>query len=342
MSEPKYKPPYTLTNRMVSLVEQIGEALGRGSLLGEHGLHLRRANRIRSVHGSVAIEGNTLSEDQITAILEGKRVMAPPHEILEVKNAIKAYGQLSGWNPLKENNLLEAHAVLMEGLLEDAGAYRKRNAGVMGKEGVIHLAPPADRLPFLMKQLFEWLGSATVHPLIAAAIFHYEFEFIHPFADGNGRMGRLWQTLFLSRWNPVFSDIAVESIIYEHQQDYYHAINQSNSAVDCAPFVEFMLEIIRETLMGDQVIEQATDQVVRLVKTMALDRLSALELMGKLGLSHRPTFRKNYLRPALDGGLIEMTAPDSPRSPTQKYFLTEKGKRMLEKYREGKNNGSIF
>lgn len=326
-----YKPQYTLTDSILSLVAQIAEAAGKFSLAGDQALRLRRVNRIRTIHGSVAIEGNILTEEQITAILEGKRVIAPPREILEVQNALKAYEKLLGWNPRKESDLLKAHAVLMADLLEDAGKYRKKSAGIMGKEGVIHIAPPADRLPYLMKQLFGWLKETKVHPLIAGAVFHYEFEFIHPFADGNGRMGRLWQTLILSRWNPVFENIAVESMIYAYQPDYYAAINRSNAENNCAPFVEFILKVILETLTTDQASDQVTDQVKRLVGALALDRLSAAELMEKLSLKHRPTFRANYLRPALEAGLIEMTAPDSPNSPAQKYFLTAKGKRVLKK-----------
>lgn len=330
MNKNEYKPQYTLTDSILSLVAQIAEAAGKFSLVGEQALRLRRANRIRTIHGSVAIEGNTLTEEQITAILEGKRVIAPPREILEVQNALKAYEQLAVWNPQKESDLLKAHAVLMAGLLEDAGRYRKKSAGIMGKEGVIHIAPPADRLPYLMKQLFGWLKETKAHPLIAGAVFHYEFEFIHPFADGNGRAGRLWQTLILSRWNPVFENIAVESMIYAHQPNYYAAINRSNAENNCAPFVEFILQVILETLTTDQVSDQVTDQVARLVSVLALARLSAAELMEKLSLKHRPTFRTNYLNPALSAGLIEMTAPDSPNSPAQKYFLTAKGKRLLK------------
>ena len=190
MSEEEYKPPYVLTESIVNLVEQIGEALGCAS--DEiHSLLLRRSNRIRSIHGSVAIEGNTLSEEQVSAILEGKRVIAPPHEILEVQNALNAYDQLNNWNPVEAPDLLNAHAVLMTGLLKEPGKYRLKNAGVAGKEGVIHIAPPADRVPALMRNLLHWLDTTESHPLIASAVFHYELEFIHPFVDGNGRMGRL-------------------------------------------------------------------------------------------------------------------------------------------------------
>jgi len=329
----EYKPLYTLTESVLSLVAQIAEAAGRFSVAGEQSLRLRRINRVRTIHGSVAIEGNTLTEEQITAILEGKRVMAPPREILEVQNALNGYEKLPDWNPLKESDLLKAHEVLMSGLLEDAGKYRKKSAGVMGKEGVIHIAPPADRLPYLMKQLFVWLKETKAHPLIAGAVFHYEFEFIHPFADGNGRLGRLWQTLILNGWNPVFGEVAVESMIHVHQQGYYDAINQSNAQNSCVPFIEFMLKVILETLRSDQVDDQVSDQVKRLVFVLSDRSLSASELMKKLELKHRPTFRKNYLNPALAAGLVEMTEPDSPNSPTQKYRLTDKGKPVRKKKR---------
>jgi len=325
------EPQYTLTEGIVSLVGRISEAVGRFSASGEQSLRLRRANRIRTIHGSVAIEGNTLSEEQITAILQGRRVIAPPREILEVENALKAYDQMSKWEPEKESDLLSAHAVLMSGLLEDAGRYRRKSAGIMGKEGVMHIAPPADRLPFLMKELLAWLESSELHPLVAGAVFHYEFEFIHPFADGNGRLGRLWQTVILSRWNPIFADIAVENMIYARQQEYYSAINRSSAENNCTPFIEYMLDVILQTVGTDQVTDHVSDQVKRLLKALAQQQLSAAELMRTLGLSHRPTFRKNYLQPALESGLIAMTQPDSPRSPTQKYLLTEKGKAILSK-----------
>ena len=293
-------------------------------------MRLRRANRIRSIHGSVAIEGNTLSEEQVSAILDGKRVIAPPREILEVQNALKAYDQLNEWSPFADSDLLSAHAVMMLGLLDVPGKYRLKSVGVAGSEGIIHIAPPADRVPFLMRDLLHWLETTELHPLVASAVFHYEFEFIHPFADGNGRMGRLWQTLILSRWNRAFGDIAVESMIHAHQQEYYAAINESIAAVNCGPFIEFMLQVILDSIQTDQVSDQVSDQVKRLLKAVGNRKISATDLMELLGLSHRPTFRKNYLHPALEAGLIEMTMPDSPKSPTQKYCLTAKGRMFLK------------
>jgi Fic family protein len=211
-------------------------------------LRLRRANRIRTVQGSLAIEGNTLSEAQITAILDGKRIIAPPKEVLEVQNALKAYDFLATWQYSREQDLLHAHQVLMSGLLNDAGHYRQGGVGVMSGDIVVHMAPGADQVPRLMKDLFAWLKQSELPALISSCVFHYEFEFIHPFADGNGRMGRLWQTLILSQWQPVFMDIPVESLIHQHQAEYYQAIRASTEKTDSAPFIEFMLGIIAKTL----------------------------------------------------------------------------------------------
>lgn len=210
---------------MANLIAQISEVIGRLTAVedGAQDLRLRRANRIRTIHGSLAIEGNTLSEAQITAILNGKPVIAPPREIQEVKNAIAVYDRLLKWRAEKEKDLLEAHAVLMSGLLEQSGCYRRGGVGVMAGQNVIHMAPPAKRVPILMRNLLQWLGASEAHPLIKSAVFHYEFEFIHPFMDGNGRMGRLWQTLILTQWHPLFADIPLESLVYKYQAEYYQA-----------------------------------------------------------------------------------------------------------------------
>ena len=204
-NESKYQPPYTITTAILNLVAQISEAIGRLTVLTDQAkaLRLRRINRIRTIQGSLAIEGNTLSEAQITAILDGKRVIAPPREVREVKNALAAYDLFDTWQPESENNLLEAHRMLMSGLIDEAGVYRRGGVGVMAGNQVIHMAPPAERVPALMGDLFRWLAGGDAHPLITSSVFHYEFEFIHPFADGNGRMGRLWQSLILARWNPT-------------------------------------------------------------------------------------------------------------------------------------------
>lgn len=336
MSKP-YQPPYTITPTIIRLISNISEQLGRLSVLAdENNLRLRRINRIRTIQGSLAIEGNTLSEAQITAILEGKRVLAPPKDIQEARNAIKAYEQFESWQPTNEKQLLLAHQVLMAGLIDDAGRYRKGNVGVMNGEVVVHMAPPANRVKKLMGDLFSWLDVTDQHPLITSSVFHYEFEFIHPFADGNGRMGRLWQTLILSQWNPLLAQLPVESMIHAQQSEYYQAINLSTQKTDSAPFIEFMLGVILETIASNagnstpQVDQQVTPQVERLlnVLTGADKPLARHELQSRLSLKDRESFRERYLKPALDLGLIEMTLPDKPNSRLQQYRLTDQGRKF--------------
>ncbi|GGF90193.1 MULTISPECIES: Fic family protein [Cysteiniphilum] len=245
-----YKPPFTITTEILNLVVEISQAVGRLSAEFEQEklLRLRKVNRMRTVQGSLAIEGNTLSQEQITAILDGKRVIAPPKEVLEAQNAIATYELIDTWQPANNNDLLTAHRLLMNGLIEEAGRYRSQGVGVMSGDQVVHMAPQADRVPKLMHELLDWLSTTDLHPLIASCIFHYEFEFIHPFSDGNGRMGRLWQTLILSQWQPVFINIPVESLVHQHQQAYYLAIRSSTAKTDCSPFIEFMLQMILDAI----------------------------------------------------------------------------------------------
>ncbi|MBN4077078.1 Fic family protein [Mariprofundus ferrooxydans] len=324
-----YQPPFMVTPRIIDLVGKISEAVGRLSVCAEsdQALRLRRINRIRTIHGSLAIEGNTLSEEQITAILEGKHVIAPPREIQEVKNAIIAYDGLDEWNPEVESDLLEAHHVLMAGLIDQPGMYRNGGVGVMdkGKE-VIHMAPPAARVAGLMGDLFHWVKISEHHPLITSSVFHYEFEFIHPFGDGNGRMGRLWQTLILKQWNALFSDMPVESMIYEHQEAYYLALQESTEKSNSAYFITFMLEMIANTISTTpQVAPQVTPQVRSLLDIIN-GEMSRAEIQHALGLRDRKSFRERYLQPALQAGVIEMIIPDKPNSRLQKYRLSDKGK----------------
>ena len=324
-------PPYSITPDMLFCVEQIGEAIGRTEeSVVPADLHLRRINRIRTIRGSLAIEGNTLSEEQVSTILDGKPVVAPLREIQEVRNAINAYEQYPRWDPASDTDLLNAHEVLMAGLLDAPGHYRRGGVAVTGAGEVHHIGPPADRVPHLMSDLLSWLGSTTEHPLITSSVFHYEFEFIHPFEDGNGRMGRLWQTLILTRWKPLFTDVPVESLIHARQGEYYDAIRASSAKGESTPFIAFMLETIleaiRDTRTSDQVGDQVSDQVARLLAALQDGAKSATELMASLKLSHRPTFRNNYIRPALSAGLVEMTRPESPTAKNQRYRLTAHGR----------------
>jgi Fic family protein len=332
-----YQPPYTLTTEILNLVASISEAIGRLSVLTDHAraLRLRRINRIRTIHGSLAIEGNTLSEEQITAILEGKRIIAPVREVQEVKNALAAYEQFDQWNPKEQQDLLEAHRILMSGLIDEAGRYRHGSVGVMAGRQIIHLAPSAERVPHLMTDLCNWLAATDAHPLIAGSVFHYEFEFIHPFTDGNGRMGRLWQSLILARWHPLFADVPVESLVLEHQAEYYQALQKSTETTDSGHFIAFMLQMILTSLVSSspQVTPHVTPQVAELLAVIS-GAMRRETLQSILGLSDRKSFRRRYLAPALDDGLIEMTLPEKPNSRLQKYRLTEKGRQWLVQHRE--------
>lgn len=342
-----YRPPFSSGSDVLALVAEIAERVGRLSLIQERdaGLRLRRINRIRTIQGTLAIEGGGLTMAQVTAILEGRRVLAPPREIQEARNALAAYDRLSTWRPQRDSDLLQAHGLLMEALMDRPGSWRSGDVGVMAGESVVHVAPPAHRVPGLMADLIGWLGRAEEHPLIASSVFHYELEFIHPFADGNGRIGRLWQTLILSRWRALFADLPVETLVHAHQDAYYRAIADSTEAASATPFVLFMLTMIRAALDDldgmagetppaavetEQVAEQVTEQVRRLLAALGDDTCSTATLMQRLGLRHRPTFLYDYLRPALDAGAVAMTDPDHPRSPRQRYRLTPAGRQLLE------------
>ncbi|PHS26603.1 MAG: cell filamentation protein Fic [Methylophaga sp.] len=329
---PVYQPPFTITPTIIGLISDISESLGRLSVLeDEMSLRLRRINRIRTIQGSLAIEGNTLSEEQITAIVDGKHVIAPPREIQEARNAISAYEQFESWQPTNGSDLLNAHQLMMTGLIDDAGRYRSGNVGVMKGKDVVHMAPPANRVRLLMENLLQWLATTDQHPLIVSSVFHYEFEFIHPFADGNGRMGRLWQTLILSQWSPLLGQLPVESMVHQHQNNYYQAIRKSTEETDSASFIEFMLSTILDTIKANttpQVTPHDTPQVKRLLLTLSaqLQPMNRDELQTLLKLKDRKSFRERYLKPALNQGLIEMTLPDKPNSRLQKYTLTARGR----------------
>ena len=249
-----YKPPFSVSAKAINLIAKISSQLERYAIRMEQEdtLRLRRANRIKTIHSSLAIEGNTLSEGEVQAVLEGKKVIAPLKEIQEVKNAIKTYELYPNLNPFSIQDILLAHGTMMAGLVDDAGMFRKGGVGVFDGDKPIHIAPPADRVRDLMNDLFVWLANADDHLLIRSCVFHYEFEFIHPFADGNGRIGRLWQSLILGRLNPIFEHLPVENMVYSNQQAYYHAINRSSDLGDSGPFIDFMLEEILNALVGHQ------------------------------------------------------------------------------------------
>ena len=251
----QYQPPFKITSKIIDYISRISEKIGEINSLenSPHQVKLRKENRIKTIHSSLAIENNSLTIKQITAIIDGKRVLGSPNEIQEVKNAVQTYELLLKLNPYEEKDLLKAHALMMQDLVSQNGKYRNEGVGIFDGNQVVHLAPPADRVPLLMADLFNWLKTSDVHPLIKSCVFHYEFEFIHPFQDGNGRIGRLWQTVILKEWKEVFAWIPVESLIKENQADYYNALNSSDKDADSTPFIEFMLSLLLKTI--EEIIE---------------------------------------------------------------------------------------
>ncbi len=244
-----YVPPFNVSPRSITLIAEITEELVKYSFDSRKvNPNLRRINRILSIHSSLAIEGNTLSMDQVTDIIDGKRVLGNPREILEVKNALSAYEMMGDLDPFNLDCLLKAHRVMMGGIIEDAGVLRKCGVGVYSGDKLIHMAPPYDRVPELITGLMQWAKDSKDHPLIKSCIFHYEFEFIHPFSDGNGRTGRLWHTLILSKWNDSMASIPIESMVRRHQDEYYNAISRSTANGDSGFFIEFMLTAILEAI----------------------------------------------------------------------------------------------
>ena len=246
------KPPFEITNQMIDYVAEIAELMGKLSAVSSLSTNptLRRSNRIRTIHGSLAIEQNTLSLEQVTAVLSGKHILAPPKDIAEVKNAYEIYERLDELNPYSVDDLLTAHGIMTRGLVEESGMFRTRPVGVVDSEGrVLHFGTLPQYVPDLVMELLDWTQTSKVHMLIRSCVFHYEMELIHPFADGNGRVGRLWHTLLLSKWNPAFAWLPVESIIDDRQREYYDAINASNDAGESTVFIEFMLSAIKASLI---------------------------------------------------------------------------------------------
>ena len=320
-----YTPPYTITENMMNLVAEISEIVGRITSWEHMNANpkLRRNNRIRTIHASLAIENNTLSLEQVTAIINGKRVLGAPAEIREVQNAYQAYDQLLSFDPYSLNDLLHAHGMLMNDLVGEAGVFRSGGVGVFNGDHLIHMAPPAEFVHGQIADLLAWAKDSKTHPLIKSCIFHYEFEFIHPFADGNGRMGRMWHTLLLYQWKPLFAWLPVESVIRERQEEYYAALRTADSTGQSTPFVEFLLKAVLDALReveADAVPEANASPTLRLLlEKLGNEELSASELMHRLGLKNRAAFSRTYLKPALEQGLIQMTIPDKPNSSKQRY-----------------------
>ena len=326
----KYRPPFTIDNQMLMLSSSISEKIGKisASRLFSGKPYLRRDNRIRSIHASAAIEANSLSFDIVRDVLDGKTVIGPWEEIREVKNAYQAYELIGSFDPYSLEDLKKIHGVMTDLLVDSSGSFRNHEEGVFQGDVCIFVAPPPRLVPEHMKNLFDWLeqNRHVIHPLILSSVFHYEFVFIHPFSDGNGRMARLWQTALLSDWNPIFQYIPIESRIYIFQEDYYNAISACHAAGNSDRFIRFMLEMIDQTL--DLVIRQGgepdasqTKYVQKLLHIMDYNKpYTAEQLLSALGLRSRANLRKNYLVPALEAGLIVMGIPDKPTSRNQTYI----------------------
>ena len=324
-----YKPPFTITNKILSYVSSISEKIGRITATSslEAKPHLRRNNRIKSIHSSLKIEANSLTLGQVRDVINGKIVLGEQKEIQEVKNAYDAYERLSEINPYNVQDLKQFHGIMTKYLLEESGEFRLGEEGVFNGEQCIFMAPPAQFVPQLMDELFDWMKEAKddVHPLILSSVFHYEFVFIHPFSDGNGRMARLWHTAILSKWNPIFEYIPIESQIEKFQEEYYETISQCHVAGESTIFIEFMLEQIDKILndISSQISdknEYLPEAVQKLLGVMEYDvPYTSNDLMEKLELKSKEGFRRNYLHPAIKMNLIQMTIPDKPKSRNQRY-----------------------
>ena len=288
-----YQPPYTITPKILQQVADSVALLTRWQISSQASLtpQLRRNNRIRTIQASLAIENNSLSIDQVTAVLDGKPVLGLPREIQEVRNAFAAYEQLPHWKAESETDCLTAHGLLMAGLVDQAGCFRSSGVGIYNNQTLVHAAPSASRVSALMADLLAWLASESVHPLIASCVFHYEFEFIHPFADGNGRMGRLWQTLILSQWQPLLAYLPVESIIRDRQTAYYKALADADNLANSTPFIEFMLQALLDALTevlaktSEKVSVKTSEKILVLVQDNPL--ITIAELARSIGVTER-------------------------------------------------------
>ena len=324
-----YKPPFTITNQILSYVSSISEKIGRITATSnlESKPHLRKNNRIKSIHSSLKIEANSLSLGQVRDVINGKTVLGEQKEIQEVKNAYDAYEGVLEINPYSVKDLKKYHGIMTKYVDEESGDFRQGEEGVFNGDQCIFMAPPARFVSQLMEDLFDWMKDTKteIHPLILSSVFHYEFVFIHPFSDGNGRMARLWHTAILSKWKPVFAYIPIESQIEKFQEEYYDAIARCHIEGASTIFIEFMLSQI-DKILDDIAVqlsddnEQLSEGIKRLLDVMEYDiPYTGKTLMDKLGLKSKEGFRRNYLRPAVDMHLIRMTIPDKPNSRNQRY-----------------------
>jgi len=325
-----YNPPYEISNKMIDYVAEIMEKVGKMdnfTNLNKMPI-LRRNNRINSIHSSLAIEANSLTINQVKDVINGKLVIGPQKEIQEVKNAYNAYEKIKEINPYSIKDLKKLHGIMTFLTVDESGEFRKGNEGVFDGDKCIFMAPKPEFVDSLMNQLFNWMKKSKekVHPLILSSIFHYEFVFIHPFSDGNGRMARLWQNILLSQWKEIFEYVPIESQIKKYQNKYYKVINNCNKNGNSNEFIEFMLQMINEVL--EEVLETINKEIshISIYVSKLLDvmdyniPMSSNEIMEKLGIKSKETLRANYIDPAIENGLIKMTLPDKPTSKNQMYY----------------------
>lgn len=326
-----YVPPFTITNKMLDYVSNIMEKVGKLDNYTSFNKMpvLRKNNRIKSIHSSLAIEANSLSLEQVKDVIAGRTVIGPQKEIQEVKNAYNAYEMISNIDAYSITDLKKIHGVMTYLTVDESGKFRKGNEGVFDEKGnCIHVCPPPEQVAELMKQLFDWMkkNKEEIHPLILSSIFHYEFVFIHPFSDGNGRTARLWQNIILSKWKKVFEYLPLESQIHKFQDDYYKSINNCNHSGESTEFIEFMLKMIDEVL--DETIKTSLTPITeigininKLLSVMEYNvPMTANEIMDKLGIKSKETLRSTYLDPAIKEGVVTLTIPDKPTSKNQMYY----------------------
>lgn len=327
----EYNPPFEITNEILSRISSIMKKIGK--LDNYNDLNkmpiLRRNNRIKSIHSSLAIEANSLSLEQVKDVIDGRVVNGPKNEIQEVKNAYEAYLKIGEVQPYSIDDLKMIHGIMTYSLIDESGEFRHGNEGVFDENGnCIHVCPPPEQVNILMEQLFKWMkdNKDVIHPLIMSSVFHYEFVFIHPFKDGNGRTVRLWQNVILSNWEKIFEYVPLESVIMKYQDEYYNVIRECNINGDSTKFVEFMLRMIDEVL-GELIggvnkqLNHNNKYAKRLLEVMEDGiQYTTLELMDLLDMKSRISFRENYLNPAINNGLIKMSYPDNPTNKNQTYY----------------------
>ena len=340
MSDTYNKPPYTITEKAADYLAKIVETVTRlefGTGF-KRDIKLHRENRVQTIHSSLAIEGNSLSLDEVTAVIDGKMIAGKQTEIKEVKNAYEAYDKIMTFDPYAIGDFLRAHKLMTDGLVKESGEFRRGDVGVFDGDVAVHMGARPQFVPQLMEELFGWAKESELHPVLKSAIMHYEIETIHPFADGNGRMGRLWQTLLLAKWNEIFTWIPMESVLYQNRPDYYQSIETAHHANDSGVFIEFTLSALYDIISSQEKHQvrhkdkhqvQLSDTQIEVLKALVNITLSRKEIFVKIGMNGDSRSFKRHIEPLLADGFIEMTVPDKPNSRLQKYRLTDSGKEFI-------------